>query len=462
MYAKGFQGAVPAGSLQQIARIIDFSAWPEVFVACSGTFRIERALLSKWPGLSIHSNDVSLLSCALAGLALGKPETFTFTGDLAFIEDMGLQRPVERVAALMVALDLGGYVMGKPNRYKESHAAHYRTHFASFVEKTAADLEIATQEMPLASFSPVDWLDHVDAAIARGAGIVTYPPTYKGGFEKQFVWIAANTGWEAPGYRVFDPKDLPAIVDRIQESGVPWCILTDQLLEGRSAVAEFQSGRAKPVYAFAGSTETAFDHKTPVGQPFPYKALDVGALTESTKVAIVPCDGAKVTFLKNVFLKKSIIHAPGMWNALVYLDGMLAGAMVFSLSKYGAKNEVYLMSDFSTTRAGRVAKLIARLATNIAVTSEMERRWLDRYTKVMTTAFSDHPVSMKYRGSYEIGKRTEVNAPEGKFLLNYYSPVRAEPLEATYQWWWKRDGKKAVAAYRNRDQDGGPEVAEAA
>jgi hypothetical protein len=65
-----FYGAVPTECIEQVFRIIDFSAWQKAYVCCSGSFRIERALKAKFPHLQVISNDVSLYSSAVGYLAL--------------------------------------------------------------------------------------------------------------------------------------------------------------------------------------------------------------------------------------------------------------------------------------------------------------------------------------------------------------------------------------------------------
>jgi hypothetical protein len=45
------------------------------------------------PSIAVHSNDVSLLSCALGALATDTAFPITFTGRLAFVEELLADRP---------------------------------------------------------------------------------------------------------------------------------------------------------------------------------------------------------------------------------------------------------------------------------------------------------------------------------------------------------------------------------
>lgn len=55
----------------------------------------------------------------------------------------------------------------------------------------------------------------------------------------------------------------------------------------------------------------------------------------------------------------------------------------------------------------------------------------------VTTAFSMHPVSMKYRGVYKLHKRLEGEKGEG-FRLNYYGELGLWSLDEAYALWWKK------------------------
>ncbi len=70
-----------------------FTAWREVFVGCSGSFRFDRAVKDVHPSVRVHSNDLSLLSCSLGAAAIGTEFPITFTGRLAFIEEALVGRP---------------------------------------------------------------------------------------------------------------------------------------------------------------------------------------------------------------------------------------------------------------------------------------------------------------------------------------------------------------------------------
>jgi len=82
-------------------------------------------------------------------------------------------------------------------------------------------------------------------------------------------------------------------------------------------------------------------------------------------------------------------------------------------------------------REGRISKLVAMMATCRAAISVAERKMVERYGSVSTTAFTNKPVSMKYRGIFELYSRKE-----GR--LQYTSKVREMTPQEIYQDWFKR------------------------
>jgi len=58
-----------------------------------------------------------------------------------------------------------------------------------------------------------------------------------------------------------------------------------------------------------------------------------------------------------------------------------------------------------------------------------------RFKGVFTTAFTDAPVSMKYRGIYELRGRKEGH-------LQYYSAIRQQTPREIYTEWFKKEYSK--------------------
>src|SRR5262245_47360279 len=118
-----FLGVLPPDVLQQFLGSIRALPHDDVYVCCSGTFRMERALARSGLNVRIHSNDVSLYSCAIGRWLAGERLDYTFKGELEPLELL-LQRatPRRRAAGVIVALDMARYGKGKDkNAFNKAH-----------------------------------------------------------------------------------------------------------------------------------------------------------------------------------------------------------------------------------------------------------------------------------------------------------------------------------------------------
>lgn len=346
----------------------------------------------------------------------------------------------------MLALEISDWAKGKANPYKLAHRRELERDIEGRLDHLQAKLAGAFGDLALADFCGRDWLDHIDAAIERGATIVTFPPFYKGGYEALYKHLDANVEWDRPAYAVFDPKDLPHVVDKIADSGVDYVFISDQKLDGREPRTVWKApGRADHwLYANAGRSSVIRDDTT--GRPFLFRPLEVGSLTKDSVCEVVKIDGPRAMYVRSMYLKKSIAPVAGRCNFLVLIDGMLAGCLVFSPSKFFTRpDSVYLLSDVSVTQAHRVSKLISRLALNGEVLRSIAAQLLQTIGYVETTAFSDHPASMKYRGLFELLARREATPPMHGYQLQYGGALLPESPQQAYEWWWGKHADTAKA-----------------
>jgi hypothetical protein len=396
---------------------------------------VDRAIKQKYPDIGLHSNDISLLTVMLGRLLMHQAIEFTFNGRLQFIEDyLGDKASDEsRISALIVSMDMAKYA-GK-NSYNASHFNHYVINFEAFHEKGLKWVEKFTNETIIDHFYAGDFRDHAEHATGKSI-VVAFPPTYKGGYEKLYKFIDENTSWASPEYRMFDPKDLKDWMDDMGAKGQHYCVFSDQLFDDLARVAEYYGATNKPVYVYANcSNDSSLRRNLNRAEPFGYEAVDPDALRHDTDVKLVPMQGVHMNYLKDIYLAKNIHHSSGMFNYAVFLDGKLAGGFIMALSKFGDIENLYMLSDFSITRERKISKLIAMLATCHEVHDPIGVRMLMNIKGLFTTAFTDAPISMKYRGIYEL-----INRKAGH--LQYYSAIRQQTPRHIFTEWFKKEYSK--------------------
>jgi hypothetical protein len=89
----------------------------------------------------------------------------------------------------------------------------------------------------------------------------------------------------------------------------------------------------------------------------------------------------------------------------------------------------------------RLSKLIVMLAIAGETRQMIERLLERRVREVFTTAFTDRPVSMKYRGILELHKRGQT--PEGQKFLNYGAPFNTLTWQETLTLWLTKYGSRS-------------------
>lgn len=429
-----FVGALPKETLEQMAAVFPVDAYKSLYICCSGSFRVEQAYTQLGAKARLIGNDVSLLSCALGALATSerkKTIPFTFIERLAYLEDALAGKSVEyRVAGLLLASDLGIYA--KENVFEKAHWQHYQTEVLPYLEKAVLKVRKVLDAFRLDEFHQRDFREHAKEGIAAGGAIIAAPPSTKGDYEKRYAFMGANVRWEPPLYAVWDPKELVGWVQGLVDSGAPYCVETDQLLEGLEPAAMFTKSGRKKLYLYARTERSAYRHLISKVTPFNYDPVGGDEdLKATSKVEVCRADTAQMNFLKERYLAKGIIHVPGDVNFLVFIDGKLAGGFIYARSKFLAMSEIYLLSDFSVTKNARVSKLIALITTSYVPVGIFERRVVMRAQTLCTTAFTQKAVSMKYRGAYKVSGR-------GESSVQYTSHVRQQTPQELYNEWYAR------------------------
>lgn len=304
----------------------------------------------------------------------------------------------------------------------------------------------------MTAYLPGDFRTHLEQCAEAGGGFIVSAPFVKGFYEGWFKFINQNVSWQEPPYDVWNPDDFPKLLDHIDELGVPYIAVYKTPLEGRHTACYYRKGMHPPFYVLtrAEPRSTSIVDQPPSinAKPFAFKALDIAKLTATSEVSISPCQQGYADYIKGLYLQENITFTSGMANFLIHIDGMLAGVMTFSkltanmVGGWHGRNSIYMLSDVSTTRFGRVSKLIAMLATSTTLLDYISSRMVHRpILQVVTTVRSNNPVSMKYRGIYDVLSRKEGDDKTSSgagYVINYGSAPRDLTPQQIYAEWFKK------------------------
>lgn len=429
-----FIGSLPKKVIQQAISHIDLNNWRGVHVCCSGSFKIEQAIRSVNTTIPIHSNDVSLISSIVGYAKTGYEIVFNFKNDLDYLNKYLSTDAETQLALIAYAMQLGKYK--SDNQYCNARRDFLEREIEAIIQSNKERAKKYLEQISISSFFCGDFIQHIEAAKDSGSGVMVFAPTYKGGYERLYKVINDNVNWASePSYEIYDPKQTHDIIERLYDENRNFIFFVDQQYDDIKPTMVYE-GSNKPIFAYTNSRKSSIRRDSNRARAFKYTAIDTNLIGEKSKVTAVVATSETMNFLKDIYLAKGIKHKNGMFNVLFYVDGMLAGGAIYSLPQFGDKlRQIYILSDFSLSRRRKLSKLIAMLATSKQIIDYINKKYFINIERVLTTAFTKKPVSMKYRGIFRLDAKKDG-------FLNYSSEVRDKTLDEIYGEWFKKYGQK--------------------
>ena len=416
------------------AQVFDGAA---MVVGCSGNFTSEAVISQYAKPASVHSNDVSLYSCMVGRWLTGQSLEFQIVDlEYAWLQPH-LNSDITKLASLMVLSDMLEF---EPRRHDHERRMYrnYQEAFPGLVDTTCRKLKAVNIHVD--TFFEGDVFDHFERhANDPDAIFCCYAPTYAGGYEKIYARLDQIVRWDEPLYPLLDDEGRDVLLAWMRQRKYLW--YDDRPVPGLEPVMESRSGRKRTVYLYSNVLrQTAFFTDDQPG-PLPNLPL-AGEGLEITSFSAIWLERIKTTELarfKDAFLSKRIQYGQGMWAFSVFVDGKVVGFLEYHVPRYG-RDGIYLMADFAVpgTPYRRLSKLVLALAIAGETRQALERINEIRLHGVFTTAFTDKPVSMKYRGVLNLLNRGETD--EGEKFLNYGAEFNAQTWQETLAEWLTRHG----------------------
>lgn len=452
-----FQGTIPQDLRDHLRETV--AAWPvtEVYVGCSGNFTVERTLHTLGR-LRLHGNDVSLYSCALGAYLARQPFRLALREEarelFGWLEP-SLSTPVGAVATLMLATRLAEGLTrdGRPrdNAYYRRLLPAYRAQWPTLHARMVERLEALP--LRLASFHVGDVLPWV-RELPEEVGVVAYPPFYTGGYEALFGKLDALFDWDAPAYEIIDDDYLADLFAAMADR--PWWLFGSnrawpQFAPYLSGIVQ-SSNRSVPVFLYAsqGPRRVVIPHQ-PVEPVLVERLLPGRRLGE--RLTLGRLNAGQFNALRAQYLSARILPAQADAAWAVQVEGVLVGAFAFArgMGPLASPDTLYLLSDFAVapTDYPRLSKLVLYAALSHESRLLAERLAGRRVRWLFTTAFSDRPVSMKYRGLFELVSRKEnpswdegaTNYYQQRYRLNYQARLGRWSLAEGFAEWRARYGE---------------------
>lgn len=443
-----FKGTLPSKGVMIVSNIVKDWNCKRIFVGCSGNFTIERTI-SSVINCPITSNDVTIYSSYigrfLAGEALDDLQIRDdYEGSCQYFREY-MNSDVEKIATLILASDVCEYD-GDEHPYTVRMREAYRKQWPVLHAKMVKKIENVKTKIDSFYFGDVmEMLDGLDDE----SGFVSFPPFFKGGYEKMWHNIEKVFTFTPPTYEVFDPeKHIEQFCHKVLKAK-NFVIITERKVPELEQYyfGTMQTAKGKAMYFYSKTTKKVF-----VKQKVEYSNLFVERIREDddiTDVSIKPISTQMFNELRARYLSKRVNpvgggYAYGLFNQ----DNRLFGVMCFTTGMMfsGFDNlidgpSVYLLTDFavSPTKIKRLSKLVLYCSLSKEAQMLAERCINKKCRSVVTNVFSKGPMSMKYRGLYnELNKKVVEKDEQGnplKYDITYGAKAGQWTLREGFEIW---------------------------
>jgi len=402
-----------------------------IYIGCSGNFTIDK-VCSKL-GYKVHSNDVSLYSKLIADILLNE-ETFVdiVNPELKQIFANWSDSKYKKLIQVMYAIKISEFVDRK-NDYQKMFFDSWVDQSQKYYLNSINKLEKGAFDFQIASFSFCDFVDHLKNTPANSVGI-SFPPTYKAGYEKIFNFVEKSFDYERAKYNMFDPKDAGILFEELLESGKQiiysdkdWKNITKfkvgsvNLGQGKHPVFIYSSLKGRKKYYIERDSQVLDSKIKVIPVDFEFK--------DDTKITCDLYPVKDINYFKAFFMGSKVNYTTGGDMGLIFFaDGRAFGFTSFSKT-LSTIDEIFVQSDFVVfSNVPKLSKLLIMLTKSNEVRHTVCRKLGNYYEGLKTTVYTTKAVSMKYRGVYTLEKRF-------KDKLIYTSKFNNLSLIENYQIW---------------------------
>ena len=454
-----FKGSIPNPLRSMTHEIVRGWKCSDIYVGCSGNFTVER-VLSPLNRFRLHGNDVTIYSCVigewLAGMGVDlrlRPEVMDAYGWLKpYLAD-----EEEAIATLLLATNLPVGKESKNAYYKRIYEG-YRRQWEILHAKTLERVKALT--LRLSSFFPGDVREFVKM-VPDNQAFISFPPFYKGRYEWMFRGLEALFEWEAPEFCDVTEHRKELIADIMSKRH--WLVFINFELPELSdhLVGIIQTtNRGVRIYVYASDGPARIRMPNQDTKVVLIPRLGPGDEVGS-EITLLPLTNPQFAALKSQYLNVYISPAKASVACGVLVDGILVGAFAYSTAPTLAvcggmaqTPQAYLLSDFPVEPVDykHLGKLVLCAALSQEAKCILERRAKHRIRYAVTTAFTDRPVSMKYRGLFDLLSRREREKQDWgagidpccaqRYMLNYGAVLGEWTLAEGLAMWKKKYGGK--------------------
>lgn len=443
-----FFGTTPAIVSQFIHRELRATTPNRVVVPFAGNFVVEQVAGITDKAITVHSTDVSLYSRAighgLAGQPMKldpKPDTLQLFPGLA-----ELRTPIEKAAGLVFLTEAMVSVSKQHISYYASIAQDAIKRHRDYITKILAKLEQFRANLGDFHFHGIDACALLP--MAQPGDLVFYdPPVLLGDYEKMFKPVEMAYDFDPEPYTIMTDDIKLGHLKDLDALGAHVLYRTNNPVtppDGYAQVFDFMYkwGAKYCIYSNAKKPATWVGRFSPLREEVKtYKVIGhEDTITADSKVQFLKVSGKVGNHYRMLWVRKAEMTDTGI-STLFFVDGKLIGmASIGSGLKFGT-DLALIVSDPAapSSKYARLSKLVIML-----ISTQEYLRWFNDETLwphegFTTRVFSHEPVSMKYRGVFDLADRTEHEGDVFRYRLIYHNRKKLLPtLQDALREWVKR------------------------
>ena len=418
-----------------------------VFIPFAGNFVLEQVASMACPDAQIFSTDVSIYSRAI-GFGVNDIDfrlelTDEMKNDFPFLIDK--QKPIEKAAIIILFSEIAKtYLKRDKIQYYSNLYNDAKTNIETYFNQVLGKLQ-KFKETSKFNFFGIDACE-VLKDVQESDFVFYDPPVLLGDYEKMFDALNKCLVYDDVFYtQITDDLKCEQINEMHQKGAtIYWRTNGENLIipDCMQQVFHYQYKYNAAYHIYSNTDSASF-----VGSFEPLKEViknikiigKEDVITEKSTIDIVLCPLNVGNHYRMLWVKKAQMTSAG-WCYLVFIDKKLIGLLQLEAGVKFGSDYVVLYSDPVSpfSRYKRLSKLILYLCCTKEMLKTINDISMWEHMGFTTRVFTNAPVSMKYRGIFELTERKEDKNSDYKNTLIYHSKKHYETYQEALKEWLKK------------------------
>lgn len=427
-----FFGTTPSIITQYLQGELKRISPPRLLVPFAGNFAIESTAAAFNSKQRILSTDVSLYSMAI-GLALqGTAPPIRLKPELAERYPYVAEQltPAGIAAGVVFMAEIGQSMRKSSHRHYQSLLADAEQRQKEILDKLASKISAFASIMEAFTFHSMDAVPFLEQNAEPGDMVVYDPPVLLGDYEKMFKPLEESYDYEPIAYTQMDEVVKSAQLQMLAGRGCSVYYRTNNPIERDQVPAGFEQ-----VYSYQykwGGIYCIYSNDPKatrwVGRfsPVPETLAAYPLITKSDVIGpdsvatMLPVPAKVANHYRLMWVHKAEMTNTGR-ALLLFVDEKLIGLVTLQESVKFGSDLALIVSDPAapSSQYSRLSKLVIMLCCTQEVLKWINDESMWEHTGFTTRVFSHSPVSMKYRGIFDLAERREDKAAVHKYTLIY-------------------------------------------